>query len=90
MKDIKWPTKKEEMRTIEKIVDRAKNKYNEIDRLSLSMDIGACHANGNPLNLSELLEADDLNFFHDVFGIMKHLNRKTGKLEDFFSPRFSA
>lgn len=53
------------------------------------MDIIATHANGNPLDFDKLLAADDFNFAHDVFGICRHLNRETGELEDFFSPRCS-
>lgn len=53
------------------------------------MDVTACHANGNPLKLAALLKADNFNFMHDVFGIRRHLDRDTGKLNDFFSPRFS-
>lgn len=60
------------------------------DRLSLSMDITATHANGNPLRLAELLEADDFNFTHDVYGILRHINRDNGNLEGFFLPRFTA
>lgn len=54
------------------------------------MDIEAAHCNGNPLDLSALLTADDFNFAHDVFGIRRHLDRETGKLMDCFSPRYSA
>ena len=53
------------------------------------MDVIATHANGNPLRLADLLEADDFNFMHDVFGICRHLDRSSGKLTGFFSPRFS-
>ena len=83
---------------IEEIVDRAlamyrqhKNKYDKpYDRMDCHMDITVCHANGCPLRLRELLEADDSNFAHDVFGIRRHLNRETGQLEDCFLPRFAA
>lgn len=57
--------------------------------LEAEMDITACHANGNPLNLADLLHTDDGNFGHDVFGIRQHINRTTGELENCFSPRFS-
>ncbi len=53
------------------------------------MDITACHANGNPLRLADLLEADDFNFSHDVFGIYRHLDRVTGELMNHFRPRHS-
>lgn len=54
------------------------------------MDIVAVHTNGNPLRLEDMLAADDFNFAHDVFGIERHLDRDTGELTGFFSPRFSA
>ena len=62
-----------------------------VDRpaLDIDMDIVATHCNGNPLRLNDLLGADDFNLLHDVSGIARHLNRETGKLEGFFSPRFS-
>ena len=59
---------------------------NQMDTI---MDIDACHCNGNPLRLGDLLVADDLNFAHDVFGIRRHINRKTGKLENCFLPRYT-
>ena len=49
-----------------------------------------CHLNANPLNLRELLDADDYNFAHDIFGIRRHLDRNTGELTGGFRPRFSA
>lgn len=57
--------------------------------LDCEMDLTACHANGNPLRLEELLKTDDVNFGHDVFGIRRHLDRNTGKLGGMFLPRFS-
>jgi hypothetical protein len=62
----------------------------EYKQMDAVMDIDACHCNGNPLKLSELLAADDFNFGHDVFGIRRNINRKTGKLENCFVPRYSA
>jgi len=57
--------------------------------LEAQMDVTACHVNGCPLKLQELLEADDFNFSHDIFGIRRHLNRETGQLENCFLPRFA-
>ena len=59
-------------------------------RINLMMDLTACHANGNPLRLQDLIDADDFNLFHDVAGIARHIDRDTGRLTNFFSPRFSA
>jgi hypothetical protein len=59
-------------------------------RINLIMDVTACHANGNPLDLEKLAAADDFNVAHDVGGISRHIDRDTGKLLNFFSPRCSA
>lgn len=57
--------------------------------LDANMDVTACHANGCPLRLGALLQADNFNFAHDVFGIRQHLNRTTGQIEDCFLPRYA-
>ena len=57
--------------------------------MHVSMNISACHANGCPLDLQRLLDADDFNFCHDVAGIDRHINRDNGQLENFFLPRFA-
>lgn len=56
-------------------------------RQTLTMDITAVHANGHPINLAELLDADDVTFGHDLTGIQRHVDRRTGKLRKNFSPR---
>ena len=53
------------------------------------MDLTVCHANSCPLDLERLAGTDYTNFNHDVFGIRRHLNRETGKLENCFLPRFA-
>lgn len=84
-------------RIISKIVDRA---YATLDaatvsrlwdgeRISMMMDLSACHANGCPLRLEELLNADGLHFTHDVCGIAANIDRETGRLGNFFVPRFA-
>ncbi len=79
---------------IDLIVKRAvkffKINDNEREPIEIEMDIIATHLNGNPLRLEDLLLANDFNFVHDIFGIYRHLDRTTGKLKDFFSPRYSA
>jgi len=65
------------------------SEFPKVDKRSLSMDLTACHLNGTPLKLEELLEADDFNFIHDVGGIRRHMDRRTGKLTDCFLPRFA-
>ena len=51
------------------------------------MDITACHANGCRLHLKAFLELRPQDFAHDFAGIQRHINRRTGKLEDCFTPR---
>jgi hypothetical protein len=59
------------------------------NRMAMVMDITAVHANGNPLRLEGLLQADDFNFAHDISGICNCLDRQTGQLLNEFSPRYS-
>ena len=83
---------------IRQIVDRASDilgnangePITQAQRMSLHMDITACHLNGNPLRLAELLNAQDLDLAHDICGIVRHLDRSAGQLGDGFSPRYSA
>ena len=84
---INWHTSKEDHETICKIVDRAGVRGN--DHRMLFMDLTACHANGNPLDLQAMLAGDDLDFSHDIYGIQRHINRTNGQLEDCFLPRFA-
>jgi hypothetical protein len=60
-------------------------------RMSFVMDILAADGvNGNdPIALDALSRADDFNFIHDVSGIVRHLDRSTGKLMNCFVPRFA-
>ncbi len=88
---VKFDCSKDDHANIREITTRAmtlSHQFNvNVEELALNMDITACHANGCPLDLQKLLAADDFNFTHDVFGISRHLNRKTGQLEDCFVPR---
>lgn len=84
---------KEEQGIVNRIIARAarmaRQNGDRIDRMSLDMDLAATHAHC-PLRLQELLDADDFNFSHDIFGIMRHIDRSTGLLGDCFLPRFAA
>lgn len=91
---INWKTTKGDRALITSIIQRAVEMAhlngNPIEDVpSLEMDITACHSNGCPLDLKRLLKADDFNFAHDVWGIMRHIDRKTGKLLNCFDPRCS-
>jgi hypothetical protein len=91
MKMINFKTSRPEAELIIAIAKRAVAMANSYDieyaMLEADMDISACHCNGNPLDLHKLLEADDFNFAHDVFGIRRHIDRTTGQLQDCFVPR---
>ena len=86
---INWKVSAQDAKLIGRIVKRA-SKLKGIELDTLAMDLTATHANGCPLKLAELLNADQFNFAHDVCGIIRHMNRNTGQLEGFFVPRFAA
>lgn len=60
-------------------------------RQSVIMDLCAADGvNGNrPIDFDALLAADEFNFLHDTLGVVKHMDRETGKLENNFVPRFA-
>lgn len=84
---------KEEARAISRIAQRAvlmAEKHGvSYAFMDADMDLTAAHCNGCRLDLGRLAAADDFNFAHDVFGIRRHLNRETGKLENCFMPRYA-
>lgn len=87
---ISFSVNKNEALVIHEIARRAWAKSRSgRNMMDWAMDITACHANGTPLRLLDLLGADDFNFAHDVFGIERHLDRETGELDGRFMPRFA-
>lgn len=86
---INFKVSDSDAKLIQAIINRVISKQVEVDALGLEMDITACHANGCPLRLEELLQAGAFDFYHDLNGIQKNLNRTTGKLENFFCPRYA-
>ena len=87
---IRWENiNKKDALSIMKISKRAIDRYSDVNFTTLSMDITAAHLN-DPLDLDKLESFDDFNFYHDVFGIMGHINRTTGRLENCFLPRCSS
>jgi len=91
---MKFTATREELTKISEIADRAiaiADKFGlPTNKMNLVMDLEVAHSNDTPLDLQALAAADDTNLAHDVFGIRSHLNRRTGKLEDGFAPRYSA
>jgi hypothetical protein len=57
-------------------------------RATIVLDLVMAHRM-QPLDLELLLAADDVNFAHDVFGIMRHIDRNSGAMRDCFVPRFA-
>jgi hypothetical protein len=84
---------RDELKLIGFIADRAVNLTTfygaPVQKIDVMMDIQATIDGGVPLRLQDLLNADSGNFIHDIVGIRNNLNRKTGKLENCFSPRFT-
>ena len=74
---------------IEEIAFRAAGLVPGLDPMEVGMDLCACIEGGCPLRLEELLQADKMDFLHDIAGIRKNLNRNTYKLENCFYPRFA-
>ena len=58
------------------------------DRMSLIMDIEAVH-NEIGLKLTELLNANVLDFAHDIIGIQQNIDRQSKKLQNLFLPRYA-
>jgi hypothetical protein len=88
---INWTTSRDDSDTIEKIAVRARQDLGYSGPpIEIIMDVTAVHANGCPLNLTGLLEADAFNFAHDIDGIRNHVDRETGQLTGGFLPRYSA
>lgn len=79
---------KNECRIITDIVSRYAIQVPHLNYLDTTMDLQACHIY-NPLDLHALLIAKDVDFFHDVCGIIRYIDRETGKLTHCFSPRCS-
>jgi hypothetical protein len=76
---------------IRKIASRAvalgKTKGGDPNPLYVIKAITATHATGCRLDLQRFLDADDIDFAHDLIGIFRHLDRTTGRLRNSFCPR---
>ncbi len=85
---VRFALSKKDEATMRLIVFRVSVRVPKHELQSLEMDIVACHLNGCRLDLARLAAADDFNFWHDVYGIRAHMDRRTGTLTDHFLPRF--
>lgn len=92
---MKTEASRAEFEAIVKVCERLERIAHELalpirDRRTRLLDLVACHCNGCPLMLDELVNvAADRDFLHDVLGITRHMNRETGQLGDGFTPRFA-
>lgn len=90
---INWNTTIEDAAIIMKIAKRAVRIAEDAGIpykfQDAQMDITAAHLNGCPLDLLRLAKSDTFNFSHDIFGIRRHLNRTTGRIDGKFLPRFA-
>lgn len=76
---------------MEEVVHRAVFHYSEfgvvLDPLRLMLDLSAVKSSIPNICFKALLEFEDDDFAHDIFGVIKNLNRETGHLENNFFPR---
>lgn len=92
---VNFDCSKEEMDLIGKIVERLNQhrislKIKPLDVTATQMNITACHCNGCPLKLEELLNANTFSLAHDVLGINENISTRTGAIKGLFRPRFAA
>lgn len=78
----------DEVNAVQSIVNRYCRSVGMVgaDKLDLYMDLHAANADVG-LDFAKLETAPDADFFHDVSGIRRHMDRTTGKLGDCFLPR---
>lgn len=90
---VSFRISREDAKLVRAIIERIERFENfdlsKRDRTDWQMDLYATNANGNRMDFSRLLAADDFNFIHDIVGIYRNLDRETGKLMNLFTPRFS-
>ena len=81
-------------RTISDIAHRAallaRDMGADVSPLEIENDIALAHMRGTPLHLGALLEANNVDFCHDVFGIRENIDRASGAMRDFFVPRYAS
>jgi hypothetical protein len=89
MPEIDWTISPEDQDLLLQCVERQfRDKDNPyVDKMSMQMDLTACHANGCPMDFAKLLNAPKFDFKHDVIGIYRHVSRTDGTLAGFFLPR---
>ena len=72
----------------DEILSKYENRHLYPDRVTIMMDLDNADKQFN-LRLDELLNADNYEFTHDVWGIVENIDRTTGKVGNGFVPRFA-
>lgn len=97
MKEIKNPMSPEDVKRVQKIVQRFDELYKETvnpvgltdhDYLSYQSSLAACHLWIRPLDFKAMLEGRDFDLMHDVSGIHGSINDEGTELRDHFLPRY--
>lgn len=90
---INWSVSKPDALLINQIAHRAfalaKEHGINYPFQDIEMDLTAVHLNGCRLKLADLAAAPAHDFSHDIVGICRHIDRKTGKFQHFFLPRYA-
>jgi len=88
---IHWDINTADFSLLVEVARRARHELTDYpdDHHTLVMDLNACHSNGCLLDFRGLLTASPFELSHDIYGIREHINRRTGKLENCFVPRYA-
>lgn len=90
MARLKWDISPRDEFLIGQIVERADLLLDlPIDNRNLTLDLVTLHVNGCALDLAGMLHAGEGDFCHDIDGIRRHIDRRTGRLLRGFSPRYA-
>ena len=64
-------------------------KTEQYSKITIQTTLEAVHMNGNPLDLQSFYNANDVDFCHDIFGIINNINKNTLKIKNNFKLKFS-
>jgi hypothetical protein len=80
----------EEDHLLDGIIKRISNiAPNRFDEKKLKTDLTVVHLKFAPLNLLAMFNGKDKDLLHDVVGITRNISKSSGKLNEYFMPRFS-
>lgn len=88
---LNWHVSGDELLMVDQCVERfhriCREHKKELAIVETMMDIIICHTQNYKLNFTALLLTSDGDFANDIIGIIKHIDRSTGKLQNGFIPR---